>query len=166
MPFSHFRINTHGLSFETEKKEGTVIQGNRIVELGYVLDWATNLQFSHSKICTMGIIKVKEEIRKSNGLTSVIVFDCSACNKIYTFCTENPKRDKSVINIGAVWGTLASGSTYGHMTEFLSCMDIPRMPKAMFYSIESDLGKVYIIHYINSLLFYISNNSSHGKYLF
>lgn len=128
-----------------EKAEDTppsLMSGNRIVELGYVLDWAMKLQYEHSKICTLGRLSIMEEIRKSMGLVSTIVFHCSMCPRRYTFNTENPERPVSLINTGAVWGTLATGSTYSHLSELLACMDIPPMPDRQFSNIESSIGEV------------------------
>lgn len=120
-----------------------VLTGNRIVELGYVLQWAMRLQYEHSKICTLGKILLIEEIRKGHGLVSWLVFECTVCLKKYRFSTENPNKKSSTINTGAVWGTLATGSTYTHLTELLSCMDIPAMPPGQFYESEKKLGEVW-----------------------
>lgn len=125
-----------------EPPEAPIIQGNRIVELGYVLNWAIKLQYDHSKKCTFGMMTLKEEKRRGKGLVSTIVFQCSVCDEIVFFYTENPKRKRSPINKGAVWGTLATGSSYEHLTELLSCMDIPTMNRNMFYDLESEIGKV------------------------
>ncbi|XP_018570195.1 uncharacterized protein LOC108910152 [Anoplophora glabripennis] len=144
--------NTTGPSFVTTgiltkeeieivPKEESPIQGNRIVELGYVLEWATSLQFNHSKICSVGKLIIVEEIQKGKGLTSTIIFQCNFCDERYAYDTENPNRPKSAINVGAVWGTLATGSSYEHMTEFLSCMNIPAMNGKLFYELEAELGK-------------------------
>ncbi|KAJ8911759.1 hypothetical protein NQ315_008811, partial [Exocentrus adspersus] len=99
------QIEAHQLEIEVNPPEESPIQGNRIVELGYVLQWAVGLQYNHSKICTHGKLNVAEELNR------------------------------------ALWGTLATGSSYEHMKEFLSCMDIPPMNKSMFYDMEAELGK-------------------------
>lgn len=149
------------MEYETESKTESVITGNRIVELGYVLNWASTLQYNHAKICTLGKLSVKKEIRRGKGLVSTIIFGCNACAMTYAHETENPNRENSIINIGAVWGTMATGGTYGHMSEFLSCMDIPTMPSQQFFAIENDLGKVkyYIVvkttHLINKTIKYL-----------
>lgn len=85
---------------------------------------------------------MKEEVRRGRGLASTIIFQCNSCTTTYHFDTENPTREKSLINVGAVWGTLASGSSYQTLNELLSCMDIPVMPPKLFYEIENELGKV------------------------
>lgn len=129
------------MTLEYDPGEPSPITGNRIVELGFVLDWALELQYKHSKFCTLGRICTKKEIRKS-GLVSTIIFNCTVCDKEYRCDTENPERPVSLINTGAVWGTLASGSSHTHMSELLSCMDIPTMSEALFYKLENELGEV------------------------
>lgn len=60
----------------------------------------------------------------------------------YRFDTENPNRPDLLINTGAVWGTMATGSTYSHFSELVSCMDVPTMPEKMFYELENKSGEV------------------------
>jgi len=139
-----YSIENEQIEIEIIPKQESAIQGNRIVELGYVLDWAIKLQYKHSKKCTLGMLSVKEEKRRGTGLTSTIVFHCNMCSEIISFQTEDPTRPKSKINVGAVWGTLANGTSYEHLNELLSCMDIPNMNRPMFYDLENELGKVII----------------------
>lgn len=96
----------------------------------------------HSKTCTFGKLRLEEELRRGQGLTSTIMLKCSMCEKNFLLHTENPNRAKSVINVGAVWGTLATGSCYEHLSELLSCMDIPAINKNLFYDLEEKLGRV------------------------
>ncbi|CAG9853587.1 unnamed protein product [Phyllotreta striolata] len=93
------RISNYKLEYETVPAPENPITGNRIVELGYVLQWATRLQYNHSKTCTLGMLSIKEERRQ--GLTSIIIYQCSSCPNEYAYHTENPNREKSLINIGA-----------------------------------------------------------------
>ncbi|KAF2898662.1 hypothetical protein ILUMI_07511, partial [Ignelater luminosus] len=51
----------------------------------------------------------------------------------------------AVINTAAVWGTLATGSTFQHTNEFLSVLNIPSLSGTMFYTIQEDLSKEVII---------------------
>lgn len=123
---------------DIEKK----IEGNRIVQLGFVLKWAMRLQYDHSKTCTGGLLYASNEIRRGLGLVSHIVFNCTMCDVEIIKSTENPALPKSVINNGAVWGALGTGSTYGHLEEQLSCMNIPSLNKYTFYKIEKELSEV------------------------
>lgn len=138
------RIMNTPLECEKVPMQPTIISGNRIVDLGYILSWAIKLQYDHSKICTCGEIYVQKEISKDMGLTSCIIFACTQCDVIIRRYTENPQKTVSEINYGAVWGTMATGSTCGHLEEQLSCMNIPPMPANMFYNIEKILGLVSI----------------------
>lgn len=64
------------------------------------------------------------------------------CAPEYKYYTEDPNKTKSKINYGAVWGTLSTGSTYGHLEELLSVLDIPPMTLYKFKKIEDDLSGV------------------------
>lgn len=111
--------------YDIEKK----IQGNRIVRLGFVLKWAIVLQYNHSKKCTGGMLYIHKGLRRGLGLISHILFKCTMCDEEILKSTEDPNLRNSVINNGAVWGTLATGSTHGQLEELLSCMDIPSLNK-------------------------------------
>ncbi|CAG9857125.1 unnamed protein product [Phyllotreta striolata] len=74
-----------------------------------------------------------------------------SCPKEYAYHTENPNREKSLINIGAVWGTLPTGNTYSHMSEMLASIDVPTMPSNMFYQMENNLGKSWEVSLTNSM---------------
>lgn len=113
-----------------------------MVELGYVLKWAIQMQYFHSKKCTGLLIPTKEE-SKGHGLFRHIHFKCTACNVETVRATENPNKT-SDLNVGAVWGTLATGNTFSHLEEQLACMNIPPMTKPTFQRIETELGEVNI----------------------
>ncbi|VEN51461.1 unnamed protein product, partial [Callosobruchus maculatus] len=136
-------INNYPLEYEYEKVEDEdldVLQG--IVDLKYVLQWAIDLQVQHSKTCTVGKLKIKEENRLNLGLVSCITFKCNYCDVEIKKYTENPNV-KSPINYGAVWGTLSTGSTISHLKEQLAMMKIPPMPYSMFQKSENDLALVW-----------------------
>ncbi|KAJ8912576.1 hypothetical protein NQ315_005739, partial [Exocentrus adspersus] len=120
-----------------------VIEGNRVVELNYVIQETLRLQKKHYQLCTLGDLVVTEEIRKGSGLVSTIVLWCHICKRSYSFQTEDPKKNVSGINLGHVWGTLATGSTYEHSAELMSCMNIPTMPQKQFQKYELHLGEVW-----------------------
>ncbi|KAK4882241.1 hypothetical protein RN001_005560 [Aquatica leii] len=60
---------------------------------------------------------------------------------VIEYHTEDPTKKKSLKNYGAVWGTLATGSTLRHLQEFLSCMDVSPMPVDIFYKLENLIEK-------------------------
>lgn len=117
------------------------ISGNRIVDLTYVLNKTIDLQYDHSKKCTTGKLLIKKEIGRGKGLVSIIEFECDMCKTTLSLHTENPEK-VSVINTGAVWGALATGSSYEYLSELLACMDVPQMNKRTFYQLEEELGEV------------------------
>uniref|UniRef100_A0A6P7FK81 Uncharacterized protein LOC114331126 n=1 Tax=Diabrotica virgifera virgifera TaxID=50390 RepID=A0A6P7FK81_DIAVI len=123
-------INNHPLEFQKEQEEQTVLKGHRIVDLYYVLQWALNLQFAHSKVCTMGNLHIVDE--KQKGLVSTVVLLCNMCGYKTEKSTENPS-EQSAVNYGAVWGTLSTGGTYTQLTGLLGALDIPSMPYRLFH---------------------------------
>lgn len=129
------------------------IAGNRIVNLGYVLQWATKLQYNHAKKCSAGILYPFKEINRGLGLVSYIEFRCTMCDEEIVHSTENPNKVASEINIGCVWGTLSTGSTYGHTEELFSAMNIPPLNKYMHYKLEGTLEKVCIYKYKTEIYF-------------
>ncbi|KAJ8915351.1 hypothetical protein NQ315_008238 [Exocentrus adspersus] len=140
------RIMEHELEFESVKETHHTISGNRIVELGYVIDKILLIQAQHLQQCTLARVQFHKEIRRGTGLVSCIELKCCACDKVFTFTTEDAK--KNVINMGVVWGTLASGSSYLHTKELLSCIDIPTMPEKMFSEYEEFLSEKFYIIYV------------------
>lgn len=116
------------------------VTGNRIVDIGFLLERTIELAEKHARSCTSGKLSIDQETR--SGLFSTFMYKCNMCDKTMTCSTEDPK--KPSINTGAVWGTLASGSTYKHTEELLSVMNIPPLSNKMFYVIQEDLSKVYV----------------------
>lgn len=135
------------LCVEKVPEEKNPIEGFRVVELGYVLDWAIDLNYEHFKVCTGGKMKPISEVRV--GLVSTVVFRCDFCMKVQKFSTENPK--SSTLNKSFVFGTLSSSGTYTHSTELLSCMDIPSMSENMFYDIEKDMDDGFYSSLLKSM---------------
>ncbi|KAJ8909549.1 hypothetical protein NQ315_012743, partial [Exocentrus adspersus] len=120
-----------------------VIEGIRVVELNYVIQETLWLQKKLYQLCSLGDLVVTEEIRKGSGLVSTNVLWCHICKRSYSFQTEDPKKNVSGINLGHVWGTLVTGSTYEHSAELMSCMNIPTMPQKQFQKYELHLGEVW-----------------------
>ncbi|KAI4468275.1 aaa domain-containing [Holotrichia oblita] len=134
-------IRQHELSIEEDICHAKDISGNRIVDIKYILKWATTIQYNHAKICSTGTLILKKEQRF--GLVSKFTFQCNLCERQYKYATEDPTKPNSTIINGAVWGTVASGSTYGHIKELLSVMDVPVMSAKYFYKIECNLNDVW-----------------------
>lgn len=134
----------HKLTYEVEKSQNTcssVISGNRVVNLGYVLDWALSLQTNHNQICTGGRIYLSNEVK--NGLESTLIFKCSMCSKIIEKTTDVPsKKNKSSKNIGAVWGIMISGSCHRQLEQMLTTLNVPAITFRKFAKIEKLLGEV------------------------
>lgn len=136
------------IEVEKVEQEKSIIEGFRVVELGYLLGWAIDLNREHFRVCSGGTMKPINEIR--SGLVSTIVFQCDFCMQVKKFSTENPKSSR--INKSFVFGTLASSGTYTHSTELLSCMDIPSMGENMFYEIERDMDDGFYDALVQSMI--------------
>lgn len=119
-----------------------------MVDIDYFLQRTIYLQSDHNKNCTGGRLEIIEEIR--TGLHSEFIFECNMCKKTLTVPSEKPGGTK-IINQAAVWGTLATGSTYAHLAEQLSTMDIPPLSRRMFYNTQRSLGKVPITEFCEEM---------------
>lgn len=102
------------------------------------------LQVDHNKTCTGGRLQVNKEYRV--GLKSTFVVKCNACEKEIGISNEDLSKKDSVLNRAAVWGTLSVGSTFTHLSEFLSVMDIPGLSSCAFYTIQRHLNDVSILY--------------------
>jgi len=119
-------------------KAPEVISGNRIVEINYVLNWAMKLQLDHNKICTAGTLQLESE--KRIGLVSKFTFKCNTCERRVIKYSEDQNK-KSCANYGAVWGTLTNGSTYTHLSNLLTKMDVQPCPKAVLIQLKRNLHR-------------------------
>lgn len=116
--------------------------GYRIVDIHHLMSNAMRLQINHNKSCTGGRLEYFEE--KRNGLISSFLYKCNVCEKevvLETEPTTTPSK-KNTLNYAAVWGTLATGSCYAHLQELLSVMDVPPLPRKMFFEHQRELGSV------------------------
>ncbi|XP_072390322.1 uncharacterized protein [Diabrotica undecimpunctata] len=134
-------INNHRLEIQKEPVKQTYLNGHRIVDLHYVIQWALNLQFAHSKVCTMGNLQIIDE--KHKGLVSTVILLCNMCGYKTEKSTENPC-EQSTINYGAVWDTLSTGGTDVQLTGLLGALDIPSISYRLFHNIEIELGDKWI----------------------
>ncbi|KAF2887024.1 hypothetical protein ILUMI_19149 [Ignelater luminosus] len=136
-----FRINSMELDIEiAEDKQRS--HGYRIVDAHYLITNAMKLQINHNKHCTGGCLEYFQE--KRNGLISSFVYKCNVCDKEMVLETEPTTSSKrSMLNYVAVWGTLATGSCYAHLEEFLSVLDAPALSKKMFFKHERELSSMW-----------------------
>jgi hypothetical protein len=72
-----------------------------------------------------------------SGLVSTFTYKCVSIR------TERATEDsESVVNTSAVWGTLATGSSYAHLVERISILDIPPLTGRNFFDTQRRLGFV------------------------
>ena len=51
--------------------------------------------------------------------------------------------NKWTVNVGAVWGQMATGGGSARLNESLAIMEVPGLPKSTFTSIEEEVGKAW-----------------------
>lgn len=128
----------HDLDVERiHDEENGILNGRRIVDLKYVLNWSLKLQKIHSRKCTSGQLELSEE--KHIGLMSKIVFKCDLCSEVVEKYTEEPDKINN-INSAMTWGTLSTGTSYSRIKEFLAVLQVPCLNYKMFHKIEMDLS--------------------------
>lgn len=120
-----------------EDKREDIIDGRRIVDINYFLNKIFDISFIHSGQCTRQRLQINSESK--HGLHSVVEIGCNMCSKkFYVGTTEN----REDINKSAVYGTMATGSTYAHLEEFLGAMDVPSLSKRKYLDISNQLSNV------------------------
>ncbi|KAF2897311.1 hypothetical protein ILUMI_08863 [Ignelater luminosus] len=143
-----FRVSQHNLTYEKEEDQ-CKIEGYRFVEMNYFLKKALSLQSLHNIKCTSGKLEYSSE--KRSGLVSVYTLKCNICDREEHLATEKPQTSEeksnnhSTINTAAVWCTLSTGSSYTHLTESLSVMNVPPLGGTVFFKIQRELGDAVII---------------------
>ncbi|KAF2893297.1 hypothetical protein ILUMI_12878, partial [Ignelater luminosus] len=99
-------------------------------------------QINHNKHCTVDRLEYFQE--KRNGLISSFVYKCNVCDKDMVLETElTTSSKKSMLNYAAVWGTLATGSHYAHLEEFLTVLDVSALSKKVFFKHKRKLGSMW-----------------------
>lgn len=138
--FSIFSIDAYPLEVEYVEDIQNLC-GFRIVDIDYFLKKSITLQAHHNRKCTAGRLEIIKE--KRQGLHSTFLLQCTSCNEVISISNENGKvLETSMLNRAAVWATLATGSTYSHMLEFFSILDIPSISSNMFYNLQRNLSNV------------------------
>lgn len=114
------------------------IQGNRIVELDYVLQWALQAGSEHSRKCSNPSFRV---IRAYDAcaITSVI-FECVTCGELFRRRTEDPA-NRNQIRRSLIVGTLISGGTHATTGELLAVCDIPWIAFKTFLNDEEKMDQ-------------------------
>lgn len=117
------------------------MSGFRVIDIDWFLKTTLTVQTRHNQICTGGRLLFTKEVKQ--GLKSTFILRCNACEKLVSLFSEDPNK-KSIANKAAVWGTLATGSTYTHSAELFSVLDIPFLSPNTFYGIQTELSEVVL----------------------
>ena len=101
----------------------------------------------HSSNCT-GVCRMVEEVHRE-GLASVFRVECDKCNEKF-LCESSTKvkgssgkKKRYAVNVGAVWGQVATGGGPSHLNEITAAMDIPGMHTKTFVGIEKQIGQAW-----------------------
>lgn len=122
-----FRIPSRAIKtshFSVEDDEWQSISGRRLVDIDHYLRCIFGLFTIHLQLCpTPDFIIVEESYR---AMISTVLIKCKTCDKLYTVNSENTNTHHSTKK-AAVWGTLASGSSFAHTEELFAYMGVPFM---------------------------------------
>ena len=98
-----------------------------------------------------------DEVGKE-GLASVLRFQCDACNKEFHMKSSTKvkgsgnKKNRYAVNIGAVWGQMATGGGHSTLSETSAVLEIPTMAKKTFITIEEQLGRAWEVLLVEEMV--------------
>lgn len=120
--------------------------GSRIMNLQNLSSDITKIS-EHSSTCT-GVCRMIEEIRRE-GLASVFMVICDKCSERFHIETSKKvkgngnKKNRYAVNLGAVWGQMATGGGPSNPNETAAAVDLPGIPAKTFTSIEEHIGQAW-----------------------
>lgn len=126
-----------------ESNEKTVSSGSRIMSIENISDTCTEMQ-EHRESC-VGICRMVEEVGRE-GLASVLLFQCDVCDQKFYMKSSvkvkgsGNKKNRYAVNIGAVWGQMATGGGHSTLSETAAALELPSMSKKTFINIEAQIG--------------------------
>lgn len=92
-----------------------------------------------------------EEVKRE-GLASVLMIQCDKCGEKF-YHSSSPKvkgsgkkKTRYAVNIGAVWGQMATGGGHSNFNETVAALDVPGMASNTFTNIEQQIGKAWEVH--------------------
>lgn len=83
-----------------------------------------------------------EEVGRE-GLASVLLFQCDVCDQKFYMKSSvkvkgsGNKKNRYAVNIGAVWGQMATGGGHSTLSETAAALELPSMSKKTFINIEA-----------------------------
>ena len=99
----------------------------------------------HGKQCE-GYCFISSEVRR-DGLASVLEVSCDGCDeKLAIESSDKIVGSKGMntrysVNVGAVWGQMATGGGQRNLNEFMASINAPGMSKPTFNHIETQIGQ-------------------------
>lgn len=119
-----------------DDKSWVSIEGNRMVDVDYLLRWVLALTNKHKEDCDQPNFSLVEE--KFSCMVSTIFLLCKTCNNIFKGKTENPTNPGS-LRRSTVWSVVTSGETHAHAEEFFALMGSPFMCFSSFIKTEHEM---------------------------
>ncbi len=73
---------------------------------------------------------------------------CFKCGEEFTLQSLSRVRSESIgrrwtVNVGAVWGQMATGGGAARLNETTATMEVPGLSKTAFIAIEEDIGRAW-----------------------
>ena len=118
--------------------------GARVMDLKRLSEGITTVS-EHGKQCE-GNCFISGEVRR-DGLASVLEVSCDGCDeKLAIESSDKIVGSKGMntrysVNVGAVWGQMATGGGQRNLNEFMASINAPGMSKPTFNHIETQIGK-------------------------
>ena len=121
------------------------VTGSRVIDLNCLSAGIQQISTGHNKTCK-GECKINREVRRE-GLASVLEVTCDSCT-MQTFIESSTRiagseeiKGRYSVNVGAVWGQMATGGGQSGLNELLSSVNVPCMTKKTFCKIEEQIGR-------------------------
>lgn len=128
---------------ETQKHQ---VAGSRIINIHCLSVGIENITL-HNEVCK-GKCSITSEVQRE-GLASILEVSCDSCD-VKSFIETSEKitgseklKARYAVNVGAVWGEIATGGGHRTLNGLMASMDIPCMSKNTFSTIETQIGKAW-----------------------
>lgn len=117
--------------------------GARVMDLKCLSEGVTKIS-EHGKQCS-GKSYISSELYRE-GLASVLEVSCDGCEEKFTIQSSDliagsgGLKKRYSVNVGAVWGQMATGGGQRNLNELLASINVPGISKPTFTHIETQIG--------------------------
>ena len=119
------------------------LEGSRVIYLRSLSEMVSKIS-EHNQQCG-GKCSMNNEVYRE-GMASIFEVSCYSCEEKFTMETSTKiAGSKGInkrysVNVGAVWGQMATGGEQRKLNEMMASMGIPGMSKGTFIQIETQIG--------------------------